>query len=45
VPVQNGGGAARNIARVCRDVLAHGAPPIPFRRRREAPTAEEAVNQ
>ena len=32
-PLQNGGMAATNIARVCRDLLALGAPPIALRRR------------
>jgi hypothetical protein len=43
-PVQNGGASARNIARVCREVLALGAPAIPLRRRRRDALGE-AVSQ
>ena len=50
MPVQNGGSAARNIARVCRELLAAGgAKPIPLRRRhvekRIESRLEKAVNQ
>jgi hypothetical protein len=41
-PVQNGGAGARNIARVCRELLDVGSPVVALRRRRPAAPPEEA---